>query len=689
MVQSEVEERYTEVLRTTLGNGMVNRLDPGKSYRFRVHSLNADGVAGPHSPPVLVHTLVETPAVPAAPPKLIQARKVNIAWKLRNCFTGTRNKAFTDKMLGEWAGALGDDEGGVSVRAAFDKYDRDQSGSIDSSELKSMLEDLGVEASEERLADAFDILDKNKDGVISYEEFGRWWRRDAVSYTLKRSEEVLPLNSALYTALDNGTNRFRLGGSSISQLLGANTNTTTTAGNTTNNQRASSRGRGGMATITEEGSQFSRNGRPLSANAAATGATGGAGADAVVSAGSKRQAAVPIVVYRGDKARCEVMGLTPNRLYHFKLRYVGSRSNSMLSPPLLLMTAPLPTTCPILVDLTHNTVRAKWYPAQYGAFKFTVHMRLAETAQPVGNNFSATNNALNTTANSSSSAARRVSAGLVGAETEDGWTAVYSGMDNVFTAPSLASSTAYQMRVFALNCQGVASEPSETITFTTLQRSERDTLTPKNAGAKFTIECTGDICVGDVILITERLFVKNRPSSANINNNVSAAASLRASQSSIAGLPPKGKAGKGPVAAAKTGALMPNMSVTSLNGAGLDAASITPSRGEYLGERTIAAYVARDNYRTIRDALTTAGVEPRNHKKFGPHRKLWLEVVWQRTADEACKPYDLKSGEVLERMQSHLEQFEVFRCAWREESKRKPLQEEWKAMFECYVQTDC
>lgn len=131
------------------------------------------------------------------------------------------------------------------------------------------------------------------------------------------------------------------------------------------------------------------------------------------------------------------------------------------------------------------------------------------------------------------------------------------------------------------------------------------------------------------------------------------------------------------------------MSVTSLNGAGLDAASITPSRGEYLGERTIAAYVARDNYRTIRDALSAAGVEPKQHKKFGPHRKLWLEVVWERTSDEACKPYDLKSGEVLERMQSHLEQFEVFRCAWREENKRKPLQEEWKAMSECFIQTDC
>lgn len=664
-----------EVLRTTLGYGTLTRLEPGKSYRFRVNSLNADGVAGPYSPSVLVHTLVETPAAPLAPAKFVQSRKMTLVWKARNCFTGTRNKAFTDKMLGEWAGALGDDEGGVSIRAAFDKYDRDRSGDIDSAELRNVLEDLGVDASDERLNEAFELLDKNGDGIISYEEFGKWWRRDQVSYTLKRSEEVIPLNSALYTALDNGTNRFRMSTASQS------------AANVPGIPRAKSRTRGapGLSGIQEEASvrSMSRGGtRPQSAGGNGNGNTSANAAETAVVAGSGRQVAVPIVSYRGDKTRCDVMGLTPNRLYHFKLRYVGSRSNSVLSPPLVLMTAPLPTTAPILVDLTSNTVRVKWYPSQYGAFKFIVHMRLADGNSP--------NNTANL--NLTNSSTRKPGASLTGVDTgEDGWIAVYNGLDNVYTATSLASATSYQLRVLAVNCQGACSDPSETIAFTTLQRSEKDSLTPKNAGAKFTIECTADICVGDVILITERLFVKNRPTSATVP--APATGSARNSINSAAGLktgkPPIRKDATAPVAQAKTGGMLTNMSVTSLNGAGLDAASITPSRGEYLGERTIAAYVSRDNYRTIRDALSTTGVEPRNHKKFGPHRKLWLEVVWQRTADEACKPYDLKSGEVLERMQSHLEQFEVFRCAWKEENKRKPLQEEWKMMMDCFVQTDC
>ena len=59
---------------------------------------------------------------------LLPILQVTLVWKARNTFVGTRNKAFTDKMLNEWAGALGEDEAGVSIRAAFDKYDRDGSG---------------------------------------------------------------------------------------------------------------------------------------------------------------------------------------------------------------------------------------------------------------------------------------------------------------------------------------------------------------------------------------------------------------------------------------------------------------------------------------------------------------------------------------------------------------------------------
>ena len=150
------------------------------------------------------------------------------------------------------------------------------------------------------------------------------------------------MNTALYTAIDNGTNRFRSGSgnntsSSVSQMLG-----------TATRERATSRNRSrGMGAIAEEGSQRSGSrSRPQSANNDLSPAA----ASSSPAMKTIQQVAVPIVVYRGERTRCDVMGLTPNRLYHFKMRYVGSRSNSILSPPLVPVSythLTLPTICSV------------------------------------------------------------------------------------------------------------------------------------------------------------------------------------------------------------------------------------------------------------------------------------------------------------------------------------------------------
>ena len=676
-------------MRTTLGHATVKGLEPGKSYRFRLRSLNADGVPGPYSPCVLVHTLLETPLAPV--PKSVGAHKVLLSWRARNIVTSTRNKAFVDKMLGDWSGGqAGDGDAGVSIEAAFNKYDKNGSGDIDSAELQAVLEDLGVDTSEERLNEAFDLLDKNQDGVISYEEFSKWWRRDEVTYTLKRSEEVVPRLRPLTVITDSGNS------TGVNKLLARLTPVAEEASlSGTGDRRSASRGKtrprsaGAMARTTSAGIAAAGAGTRAGA---AVGGGGGGGTAA-------RQVGVPIVTYRGEKTRCEVMGLTPNRLYHFKVRYVGSRSNSMLSPPLLLMSLPLPPCAPIVVGVTASSVRLKFYPGPYGAFKFAVHLRQVDGAAAYNRS---SNRTLNYSATSSSKegAARRMNTTtLKGTDTgEDGWVAMYCGLENVYTCTTLASETAYEARVFGVNCQGALSEASETVSFTTKARDDRDAmLVPKHAASVFSIECTGDICVGDTILITERLYRRQK------DGAVSDGSGIRESRQSLpGGAGPtssktlnRSRAGgtrTGAGAGAKSGGFdggnhSMTMSVTSLMGAG--GASITAAPGAFLGERTIAAYVARDNYRTIRHSLAQGGVEPRHTKKFGVHRRLWLEVVWQRSSNDACKPYDLKTGEVLERIQGHLEQFEVFRGRWDQEELRRPLQEEWSAMIECYVQTDC
>lgn len=186
--ESEFDNVYKEVLRTSLGYGSISRLEAGKSYRFRVFSINIDGVPGPRSESIVVHTMLETPTAPAC--VNIDAKKITVSWKARAAQTSTRDPAAIQKMLADWAGTHGESEGGVSIETAFAKYDRNGSGDIDASELACMLEDLGVETSEERLREAFAVLDRNGDGIITFDEFALWWRRDEVAYVLKRSEPI-------------------------------------------------------------------------------------------------------------------------------------------------------------------------------------------------------------------------------------------------------------------------------------------------------------------------------------------------------------------------------------------------------------------------------------------------------------------------------------------------------------------
>ena len=91
----------------------------------------------------------------------------------------------------------------------------------------------------------------------------------------------------------------------------------------------------------------------------------------------------------------------------------------------------------------------------------------------------------------------------------------------------------------------------------------------------------------------------------------------------------------------------------------MSVSSSTPAVGVFIGERNIAAYVVKDNYRSSRDEILALGTSPRDSRRFRKYRRLWLEIVWQKISNEACRKYELKPWAVIERQQSHLEQFEV------------------------------
>lgn len=79
-----------------------------------------------------------------------------------------------------------------------------------------------------------------------------------------------------------------------------------------------------------------------------------------------------------------------------------------------------------------------------------------------------------------------------------------------------------------------------------------------------------------------------------------------------------------------------------------------------------------------------------NYHNITLQRTLWLEVVWQKSFAQLkkYKEFEVRPGEVLERQQAHLEQFEVFRTGWDSERNRRTLREEHKTMEDCFVPVD-
>ncbi|EEC51499.1 2-phosphoglycolate phosphatase, partial [Phaeodactylum tricornutum CCAP 1055/1] len=61
----------------------------------------------------------------------------------------------------------------------FRKIDANGDGHLDKEELKRLFEALDCHVSPEELTEVFDILDVNKDGVISEEEFNKWYTTSA------------------------------------------------------------------------------------------------------------------------------------------------------------------------------------------------------------------------------------------------------------------------------------------------------------------------------------------------------------------------------------------------------------------------------------------------------------------------------------------------------------------------------
>lgn len=74
------------------------------------------------------------------------------------------------KLIAEYG-----NKGEASIRAAFEAFDKDKSGSLSKTELALATETLGSSFSADQLVGIFELLDTDNSGKIDFEEFKAWW----------------------------------------------------------------------------------------------------------------------------------------------------------------------------------------------------------------------------------------------------------------------------------------------------------------------------------------------------------------------------------------------------------------------------------------------------------------------------------------------------------------------------------
>ncbi|KAG3167229.1 hypothetical protein PI126_g3905 [Phytophthora idaei] len=196
---NESAGEYVEIYRGAAPRFEVLGLHSGTTYQFRVQAVNAEGRASLHSEPVVVNTLLPTPAPPTVNPAAmepaVQSGVLHLRWAVTNARPSLSAAALrapngaddqVSRLLKEWAQETSLDDGAVDFKARFDRYDVDGSGYLELPEFQTLLSELGVPPTPERLAAYLAAFDLDSDGKISFPEFARWWTQPDVHYVLKR-----------------------------------------------------------------------------------------------------------------------------------------------------------------------------------------------------------------------------------------------------------------------------------------------------------------------------------------------------------------------------------------------------------------------------------------------------------------------------------------------------------------------
>jgi len=158
-----------------------------KKIYCRTHLARVDGAGSAATP--ISKTVPSNPAPAAAQPaEPAQPRSVAPGGKLPKTAKGINANVMAEMVRPH--------NGPLSQRI-FNKYDKDQDGSISSNELHALCMEMGYELKPEQLEVAIKVMDNDGNGTIEFDEFEKWWNSDDRFGTMQRTaEEVEYLQSA-------------------------------------------------------------------------------------------------------------------------------------------------------------------------------------------------------------------------------------------------------------------------------------------------------------------------------------------------------------------------------------------------------------------------------------------------------------------------------------------------------------
>lgn len=73
----------------------------------------------------------------------------------------------------------------------FEKYDTDKSGTIERKEFTKLCYEMGYHLTPQQVGAAMLLLDKDSNGVISFEEFNAWWQEGDKRWRVNLDEKSL------------------------------------------------------------------------------------------------------------------------------------------------------------------------------------------------------------------------------------------------------------------------------------------------------------------------------------------------------------------------------------------------------------------------------------------------------------------------------------------------------------------